>query len=86
MAIQSFTGKVTVLEPSYMPGAVSFQMGTGNTTCPAGKWLSWKSADTQNNKAVYATLLAALLAGREVRFHFNDGDTTCKGTLLHLLD
>jgi hypothetical protein len=84
-ALESFYGKVTTLEPSYLPNRVAFVMDTGNSTCPAGTWLIWVNADASNNKAVYATLLAAISAGKRVKFHINDGDTTCTGRHLHLL-
>ena len=45
----------------------------------------WKNADPENNKAVYATLMTALAADKNVRFHINDGDTTCTGKHLHLI-
>lgn len=86
LALESFAGKVTIAEPSYLPGAVSFQMDSGNATCPTGTWLLWRNADQQNNKAVYATLLTALTTGKLVRFHIADGDTTCSGIHLHILN
>ena len=85
-ALEAFVGKVILVEPSYMPGAVAFQMDIGNTTCPVGTWLFWRNADQQNNKAVFATLMTALTTGKQVRFHINDGDTTCSGIHLHLLN
>lgn len=85
LALESFVGKVTVVEPSYLPGVVVFQMDTGNVTCPAGAWLKWQNSEPQNNKAIYATLLTALIAGKQVRFHIDDGDTTCTGKHLHAL-
>ena len=86
IALQEFQGKVSTLEPSYMPGAVAFAMTTGNAACPAGTWIFWKNADAANNKAVYATLLAAQLGDKTVRFYINDGDTTCTGVHLHILN
>ncbi len=35
-ALQSFHGRVTVLEPTYMPDTLVFHMDVGNQTCPAG--------------------------------------------------
>lgn len=86
VALESFVGKVTVVEPTYLPVAISFVMDTGSATCPAGTWLKWQKADQENNKAVYATLMAALVSGKQVRFHFNNGDSTCSGQFLHLLN
>ncbi|MDO8412885.1 MAG: hypothetical protein Q7S51_03730 [Gallionellaceae bacterium] len=83
-SLEEFVGKVTIVEPTYLPGRVNFQMDAGNVTCPAGTWLSWQNADQQNNKGVYATLLTALVSGKQVRFYINNGDTTCNGQFLHL--
>lgn len=83
-ALESFVGKVTAVEPTYLPGAVTFVMDNGNATRPAGTWLRWQATDTDNNKAIYSTLMTALVSGKSVRFHFNDGDTLCVGKFLHL--
>lgn len=85
-ALQEFVGKVTTLEPSYLPGTIAFQMDTGNAVCPAGNWLFWQNADPENTKGVYATLTTALVSGKQVRFYINDGDTSCYGKHLHLLN
>ena len=85
-ALQSFEGKVVTLQPTYMPGIVSFMMDSGNATCPAGSWLQWKNADQSNNKAVYATLLAAFTAAKSIRLYINDGDTTCTGAFMHMIN
>jgi hypothetical protein len=84
-ALQAFQGKVTTLEPTYLPGMVAFAMDVGNPSCPAGTWLFWINADSSNNKAVYATLLTALSTGKKITFHMNDGDTSCTGKYLHLI-
>ena len=85
LALESFTGKVTMLEPSYLPGALYFQMDTGNSTCPTGTWLKWQNANTENNMGVYSTLMTALVSGKKVNFHFDNGDTNCAGKHLHLI-
>ena len=84
-AVEYITGKVTMLESTYMPGFIILQMDTGNTTCPAGTLLKWQK-DIENNKAVYSTLMAAQVSGRKINFIINNGDTTCTGVFLHLLD
>lgn len=86
LALQSFEGKVQVLEPTYLPGAVAFDMDAGNTACPAGKQLKWQKPDPENNKATYSTLLAALVSGKRVRVYINDNDTNCIVHYLHLLN
>ncbi len=85
-ALEHFIGKVTFLEPTYLPSVIVFSMDIGNATCPSGAILKWQKADVENNKAVYSTLMAALMSGKKIRFHFNDGDTSCIGTYLHLLE
>ncbi len=85
-AFQILEGKVAVLQPTYLPSLVSFQMTVGSSLCPSGAWLQWVNASTDNNKAVYATLLAALTAGKTVRLYINDGDTTCTVVFVHLLE
>jgi len=85
VAIESFVGRVTLLEATYIPTSVVFVMDAGNSTCPAGTSLRWQKADAENNKAIYPLLMAALTSGKKVRFHINNGDTTCGGQFLHLL-
>lgn len=85
-ALENFTGKITVVEPTYLPSAVTFIMDTGNSTCPSGTWLKWQNADSQNNKAIYATLITAMATGKQVRFVMNNGDLTCKGQYLHFIN
>ena len=85
-ALEAITGKVTHLQPTTLPTHVSFIMDTGNTTCPAGTWLWWLNRTDENHKAVYATLLAAVLGNKKVSFYINDGDTNCHGQFLHILD
>lgn len=84
-ALEQIKGKVTLLEPSYLPGVITFRMDTGSTSCPAGKWLKWQKSEPENNKAVYSTLMAALMADKTIRFYINDGDTNCIGQAVHLI-
>jgi hypothetical protein len=85
-AHQVLEGKVKLLQPTYLPGIVSFQMTVGSSLCPAGGWLQWANADKDNNKAVYATLMAAFMAEKTVRLYINDGDTTCTGVFMHVVE
>jgi hypothetical protein len=85
-ALEEIAGKVTLLQPTFLPSWVSFQMDGRSASCPAGVWLRWANADTANNKAVYATLVAAFLAGKTARLYVNDGDTTCTGVYLHVFN
>ena len=83
LALTDISAKVVHVEATYMPGAVTFVLDTGNSTCPAGTWVTWQK-DVDNNKAVYTLLIAAVTSGRRIEFFINDGDTTCKGQFIHL--
>jgi len=83
--VEYITGKVTILQPTYLPGLVSLQMDSGNATCPAGTWLEWGNPSTENNLAMHSTLMAAMIAGKRIHFIINDGDTSCRGQFVHLL-
>lgn len=74
-----------MVEPSYMPNAVMFQIDKALPSCPAGTYLKWEHA-ADNNKAILASLLTAMATGRRIRFHIADGDTLCRGLFLHVLD
>ena len=81
-------GKITLLEASYLPNWIFFQMDTGAGPCPAGTWLRWDGTfhgvdQERNVTSVYSTLLAAFLSGRSIRFHGFNAD--CKGAFVHLL-
>lgn len=84
-ALEAVVGNVILLEPTYMPDRVMFILSAGTSSCPAGQYLYWQGS-AENNKAVYATLLTAISTGKQVRFHVDDGDTTCKGRFLHLVN
>lgn len=77
--------KVSLVESSYMPGIVSFMLSGGTALCPAGRWLVWQR-DVENNKAVYAMLMAALIGGKQVTVVFDAGDSNCVPKFMHLVD
>lgn len=62
-ALEHVAAKVRLVEASYMPGQVTFILSEGTALCPAGKWLFWQR-DAENNKAVYAMLMSALISGK----------------------
>jgi len=79
---------VIVVEPTYIPRSVSFQIDTAAGACPAGTWLSWpaQGSDPQSQEAnvaaVYATLLAAKVTGKTINLYgMNAG---CIGKFLHM--
>lgn len=84
----SVIGRVTNIEPSYMPGWINFQLDTSVGACAAGTWLAWnavgadQAAKIANANAVYATLLSAKLSSRTITaFGVNNG---CVVDHLHL--
>jgi hypothetical protein len=84
-ALQYISGHITQLEPTYLPDQIAVQIDAGNTACPAGKWLWWALGPThKDTQSVYATMLAALLAGKRVDFVINDNDATCAGQFFHI--
>ena len=64
---------VTVVEATYMPNAVTFQIdGNAGSSCPAGSWLIWPgqgsdaSSKQANVEAVYSLLLSAKLTHNSI--------------------
>lgn len=84
-AMEAVVAKVTLVEPTTMPSVVKFQIDKSLPSCPAGTYLRW-DRDAENNKAVLASLLTAMATGRNIRIYIADGDTTCRGLFLHVLD
>lgn len=83
-AIEHVVTKVSLVESSYMPGNVAFILSGGTALCPAGRWLFWQR-DAENNKAVYAMLMSAMISGKKVKVYFDDGDTSCVPKFMHLI-
>ena len=82
-AFESCFGNVTVLEPSYMPDYLTFMINCSTPSCPVGAWRTWGQS-IDNNKSIYATLLSALVSGKQVEvFYSNDG--TCTPVFLHIV-
>jgi hypothetical protein len=76
---------VTIVESSYMPTQVFFQVDIGSPSCPAGTWLRWANATVDGNKAVFSLLLAAVNSGNRIQYFVNDGDTTCQVQFLYAI-
>jgi len=83
-AAEVVTARVTLVEPTYMPNVVSFQIDKPFPSCPLGSWLTWNKGP-DNNRAVYAALLSAMSSGKRITLYINSGDTTCTGQYLHVL-
>jgi hypothetical protein len=84
-AYEAAVAHVTDLQSTYMPGNVQFQVDVGTASCPAGHWLTWANANTDNNKVTYATLLAAITSGSHILFQINDGDTSCTVVFMNII-
>jgi len=75
-------GTVTNLEAEFMPGTVAFVNTANSTVCsqngvyPNTAWLWFSSPNTDTNKAVYATVLAAYLSGKQLWVQWDA--TTCQ--------
>lgn len=82
-------GRVTRLEATYMPDAITFQIDQGGGNCPAGTWLRWNSQGSDeaekiaNGQAVYAMLLTAEASGRPVTLYGNNAG--CIVMYIHML-
>lgn len=76
------TAHVTLIQPTYLPEYVSFQVDTAGGPCAAGSWLAWPAQGTDeasqiaNTQAVYSSLLAAMLAGKSVTLFGNNTGCT----------
>ncbi|WDI95689.1 hypothetical protein JH280_00590 [Xanthomonas campestris] len=85
-ALQYITGRVVRVEATYMPTQIPFILTEGNAVCPAGKPVYWSNSNTENNKAIYAILIAAMTAGKKITIIVDDNDQSCKGKFLYLED
>ncbi|WP_151960989.1 hypothetical protein [Acinetobacter bereziniae] len=81
-AVEVLTGKVKILEATYMPVKILFQLNVGTSSCPAGTWLSWSNPNAYNMKITYATLLAAVSSGKSINIYINN---SCEGQYLHII-
>jgi hypothetical protein len=82
-AINNVVAQVMSVEPTYLPGSVSFQISPALPLCTS--FHIWSNADTSNNKAVYATLVAAMLSGKKIQAYSYE-NAPCNVVFLHLLN
>ena len=80
-ALELITGKPILIESTYMPGLLVFQMDVGTSTCGAGAFIFWQS-NGENNKVTYSTVLTALTAGKNLNVYLDSG--TCNARYLHI--
>jgi hypothetical protein len=76
---------VAVVETTYMPSSITFQVDSGTTSCPIGTWLRWINGNVDNVKSAFALLLAAVNNGGRIQYFINNGDTTCQVQFLYAL-
>lgn len=85
----SFTGKVTMIEPTYMPDGVIFRLDYGAGACSAGSSLTWtvrgttEAAKIANSQAILSALITAQASGRTVGVFVNTSN--CSVEFLHFL-
>jgi len=60
------TAKVTQIQSSSVPTSVVFNVDASIGGCSSGNWVSYQPSNTENAKAVYAGLLAAMLSDKTV--------------------
>jgi hypothetical protein len=80
---------VTQVEPSYVPTSLVFAIDLNAGSCPAGPWLFYypnagANNPTENIKALYAGLMAALLTGTLIEITGNNSG--CSVTNIHFLN
>ena len=80
--------RVTVVEATYIPDQVTFQINKAVGNCAAGTWLTWRGRglDTLsqqiNVEAVFSLLLAAKITGNTVNVY---GDNAgCMIRFIHM--
>jgi hypothetical protein len=84
-ALETVVAHVTIVETTYMPAQIGFQVDIGSTSCPAGTWLKWINANPDNVKSAFALLLAATNSGNRIQYFINNGDTNCQVQFLYAL-
>ena len=79
------TGRVTMLEASYLPNVAGFFLDNGYSGCPAGSYLQWRGPNNDGNPNVvlpgFDMLTAAVVNRATVGVSFSSG---CTVHLLYL--
>jgi hypothetical protein len=84
-ASETAQAHVAVVESTYMPASITFQVDMGSPNCPAGAWLSWNNGNQSNVMSAFALLIAASNSGNRIQYFVNNGDTTCQVQFLYAL-
>jgi hypothetical protein len=80
------TSTVIMVEPTYIPSFVRFQLKDNTGNACTGKWLDYYGRGTEsssNTLAVYSALLTALTSGKHVNIY---GTNECKIEYVHILN
>ncbi|MEO7496584.1 MAG: hypothetical protein ABIT83_11440 [Massilia sp.] len=83
-ALQMATGKVTSIEATYLPYVFMFKLDAGTSLCAAGSTMEWRNEDLSNNRSVYATVMAALIAGKSIMVYFDDA-APCRAQFIYIV-
>lgn len=73
------SGKVTFIESSYMPLKIRFTMDHGDGVCGLNSSrpnLYWENSNADNNKAVFAMLLAAYIGQQNITLYYSDANSS----------
>jgi hypothetical protein len=84
-ALETAQAHVTIVETTYIPTKITFQVDTGTPSCPAGTWLTWINSNVDNVKSAFALLIAASNAASRIQYFINNGDSTCQVQFLWAL-
>jgi hypothetical protein len=82
------TGHVIEIEPDQMPATLLVRKDCVTPSCPTTSWVYYSGSPAygsaaDNTKALYAEVLAALVAGKNVSFYLSDG--TCTALTFHIV-
>lgn len=80
---------LVVVEPTYVPEAVQFQIPVAAGSCAAGTWLKWNARGSDsaskiaNAQAILSIMVAAEMSGKRIRIMGNNAG--CTIDYIHLL-
>jgi hypothetical protein len=78
------SGRVTMVEATYIPWGLAFRLDAGDGQCPAGTWIwyGWNGMDPSAVEAAFALLLSARLSGFYASTWAYDGSCTAHNLYL----
>lgn len=78
----SVAANVTIVEGSYIPNTVDFQINQAAGSCAAGTWLNWtlrgsdEPSQIANAQGIYSLLMTALASGKQVQLYGTNSGCT----------